>query len=423
MESREQSELASISKPVLTIDINYNPRHSKTAPRTLHRKELGLNAPTQSTSSITTKPVSISNFKSRSIGIVCVTICIITWIAIAELEPVLFAGTAFSEKPFFLQYVANSMLILCIVPWAVLKVIDRKHCVPRCFWSESLIVLNAIKVPSYQSVDGMDGADPMDIALKSRGTTRSRPSTLRSLVMSAIMLSALNSLQNYLWLISLFYTIVAVNTTIYQSQCVFVLLLSVCILGHKPTAFHVLSVIVSVIGVVLISCFGAESEDNPSVDPSSFGVALCLIAAVVVALMQVMMHRVEQRHFDQGDVVQKLKDMLFFQFLMGVAVLTLWWPGFIVLDVSGIEPFVLPQGDEQWMKLIGLCALSLVFLMAYLVGITFSGALFISVGTLMVVPVSYVVDVWLYDLELSAVTIAGTVCVVIGFLLMQKGSG
>ena len=288
------------------------------------------------------------------------------------------------------------MLMLCIIPWAILKACDRTRFARKQILDESLIALD-MNAPSHQS-------------------------SLRALVQSAIIVSGFNSLSSYLWFISLYYTIAAVNNTIYQSQCVFVLLFSICILGHKPTAFNILSVIVSAFGVAMISFFGTESEDNPSVEPNTFGIVMVLCAALSVALMQVMMHRVEQTHFDQEDSFQKLKDMLFFQFLMGAAVLTLSWPCFVVLDRIGIEPFMFPVGGEQWIKLFAFSALCVSFVLGWLVGITYSGAMFMSIGTMLVVPVSFVVDVWFYDLEISAVTIVGTVCVVVGFLLMQKGS-
>ena len=390
--SKEQSELAVVFQPDLSINTKSETNDKNRPP-----------------SPASSKSVPISDLKSRCIGCFCVLICVISWIAIAELEPVLFAGTSFSDKPFFLQYTANSMLMLCIIPWAILKVVDRTPFARNQILDESLIMLNTENVPSYQSV---------------RGKNMDSPSSSKALIMvpSAIIVSGLNSLQNYLWFVSLYYTIAAVNNTIYQLQCVFVLIFSMSILGHKPTVFNILSVIVSAFGVAMISCFGTESEDNPSVEPNTFGIVMVLCSAVIVALMQVMMHRVEQTHFDQEDSLQKLKDMLFFQFLIGTAVVTLWWPGFVVLDLLGIEPFMFPVGDEQWIKLFAFSALCFSFVIGWLIGITYRGALFMSLGILLVVPVSFVVDVWFYGLEISAVTIAGTVCVVVGFLLMQKGS-
>ena len=245
---------------------------------------------------------------------------------------------------------------------------------------------------------------------------------MRALAIPAITVSGLLAFQNYIWFLSLYSTIVAVNTTIYQSQCVWVLLFSMCLLGTKPTITKCLSVVFSLLGVALISFLGQESEHNDDVHQNALGLALCLTASVIYALMQVMMARFERQLFDQEDHFQKLKDVLFFKFMMGLSVFTLWWPGFFILDLVGLESFVFPDTVTLWMNVMTLSAVVLTFVISYLIGITYSGPLFMSVGTLLVVPTGYVVDIYLYDLSLSTFTVLGSSCIVVGFLLMQKGS-
>jgi len=395
------------------------------------------------------KPVPTLDMQSRCIGIVCILVCICTWIGMAELEPVLFAGTPFAEKPFFLQYVANSCLMLCIIPWCVLETIGRmrRHfqvdsdtitrggdTVGGRYRSKSLsqrnyrkrtmsestsIFLNTAMMPSYHSIDLTPMGNLSKLSNLSK-VSETQSSGIRALVIPSITVSGLLAAQNYLWFMSLYSTIVAVNTTIYQSQCVWVLLFSMYLLGTKPTVSKFMSVLFSVIGVAMISFLGQESEHNAVVNQNALGLVLCLSASVIYALMQVLMSRFEREHFDQDDHVQKLKDVLFFKFMMGAAVFLLWWPGFILLDVVGLETFVFPDSIEIWMNVMTLSVVVITFVIAYLIGITYSGALFMSVGTLLVVPTSYVVDIYLYDLNLSTFTVLGSSCIVVGFLLMQK---
>ena len=177
-----------------------------------------------SSPTITTKHAPSLDVQSRCIGIICISICIVTWIGMAELETALFANTPFTQKPFFLQYCANVSLMLCIIPWCILETIDRLRCQEvhpcpshrisshrtkslsrRRTMSES-VVINTMMMPTYHSIN---------LTVEPSKSLKSTPSA-RDLMVPAITVSGLLAFQNYLWFMSLRSTIVAINTTIYQ---------------------------------------------------------------------------------------------------------------------------------------------------------------------------------------------------------------
>merc|ERR1719384_538421 len=65
-----------------------------------------------------TTPIDAKQIHSRYIGFFCVSICIICWIAEAELEPLLTAHSF--QKPYFLNYLSSSSLILMIIPYFIM---------------------------------------------------------------------------------------------------------------------------------------------------------------------------------------------------------------------------------------------------------------------------------------------------------------
>eukprot|EP01083_Nonionella_stella_P103238 294683_1 len=97
------------------------------------------------------------------------------------------------------------------------------------------------------------------------------------------------------------------------------------------------------------------------------------------ALFQVKMNAIEQKYFDQGSNYNKFKNMLFFQFMMGANIAVLTWPGFFILDYFGVELFVFPLNGNEWISIMILSAFTITYCITYIIGICFSGALFMSI--------------------------------------------
>ena len=183
-------------------------------------------------------------------------------------------------------------------------------------------------------------------------------------------------------------------------------------------SFHHL---LSLSGVAMIALLGDESEDDAAVDPSPIGVVFCLLAAMTFALFQVRMSQIEKKYFEQ-ETKGKLMDTLLFQALMGMSVCALAWPGLIVLGALQIEPFAVPNVLEC-VALLFSTSMSMIYYGALLIGIAYKGALFMSTGVLLAIPAMFGVDMVLHGLVLTPFTIVGSLCIMIGFAVMQMNKG
>eukprot|EP01084_Bolivina_argentea_P310510 537341_1 len=149
---------------------------------------------------------------SRFIGFICILLCIITWIGMAETEPLLFAHTF--QKPYFLTYLATSSLMLMIIPYFILNIRDKIKTKSNKRIMNELTSINTIKnrVLNYRTMNHTVGHFS-NISQIQLATKR-----YKQLLVPSITVSLLYFFNNYLWFISLYYTIASVNTTIYQSQ-------------------------------------------------------------------------------------------------------------------------------------------------------------------------------------------------------------
>ncbi len=161
----------------------------------------------------------------------------------------------------------------------------------------------------------------------------------------------------------LYYTILYVNTTIYQCQCIFVLIFSVFMLNKKSTCCNILS------------------ENYYCINVNTF-----------YALFQVKINQIEQKN-------NKLKNMLFLHFMMRFNVLLLmFWPDFVILNYLAIE----------WLSIIIMKSFAFVFVFTYFVGIVHDSNHLYRRYFL------------LYHLTIAPVSIISFVFIVIGFILIGQ---
>jgi drug/metabolite transporter (DMT)-like permease len=104
--------------------------------------------------------------------------------------------------------------------------------------------------------------------------------------------------------------------------------------------------------------------------------------------------------------------------LAGVMTALCVWPVLLILDASGVEPFLWPS-PAKWRLLLINASLDTIFNLCMLAGILASSPLVVSVGSMMVVPTSIIVDYILHGTVLHALAIVGVVLVVLGFVILK----
>lgn len=103
---------------------------------------------------------------------------------------------------------------------------------------------------------------------------------------------------------------------------------------------------------------------------------------------------------------------------MGIFTLVTLWPVFLVLHYSGVEPLEWPSGPKGRMLALS-AALDTLYNVALLFGISVTSPLWMSVGTVLVVPATMIADFIVHNVTVGAMAGGGIALILIGFVVMQ----
>jgi len=171
----------------------------------------------------------------------------------------------------------------------------------------------------------------------------------------------------------------------------------------EPFQFiRVASVMLSISGVVMIAY--VDGFKGPSFE----GVFLSLLSAISAAFYKVMFKRVF------GDT-SATKVALFLS-VLGLFDILLLWPFFEILYFTKEE--TISWYDIPWNFLCGRSALGLIFNFLISFGIAFTFPLFISLGTILGIPINGIVDSIYRHKHMGWVKILAAIMIILGFLLM-----
>lgn len=218
-----------------------------------------------------------------------------------------------------------------------------------------------------------------------------------------------------MWYLSLLETTAALNSSLYQSQCVFVYFFSVILIGEKLEARKMVTLIISLTGVVLIS-FGGVTEDSNK-KSSVKGIMLCIGSVLCFSAFEVACKVLEHRFYDPLFIA---RDSLYY---LGYCGLWMLFFGPILLTIAhftGYEHFDIPPKKDIHM-ILNVCMLDTAFNAALVLGVAYASPYIISVGVLAVVPGCFIAD-YLFGKMTTApgmLQIGGTLLVVAGFLMLK----
>lgn len=219
----------------------------------------------------------------------------------------------------------------------------------------------------------------------------------------------------YLWYLSLPKTSVAVNTSIYQSSAIIVYVLSVFLFRESVGLIKVVSVVVCLLGVFLIS-FGDQAAGGEGGGGGGDVAGYLFLAGSTVLYA---FYEVIYRYM--GVDASDTKTEAFYHALLvlgfvGVFTLLIFWPGVVILHFTGKEVLDWPPASGLVPLMVCLMALcESLFNLCLLTGIFLTSPLFISVGSMLAIPVAIVTDHLLGKLTLTSMAYSGIACVVAGF--------
>ncbi|CAH1792290.1 unnamed protein product [Owenia fusiformis] len=198
-------------------------------------------------------------------------------------------------------------------------------------------------------------------------------------------------------------TIAASDVTALFSSCtVFVYLFSIIILKEELYSLRLIAVALTLGGVVLLA-----SEDG-FLGPSVLGVILSIVSAIGAALYKVSFKWII------GDA--SLSQVSLFLSILGLLDLLVMWPIMLTLYFTGLEQF--DWYNLPWGFLCGSAVLGLAFNFLVNFGIAFTFPLFISVGTVLGIPLNAGVDAMFRGRIFGVTKIIATIMIIVGFILV-----
>lgn len=209
---------------------------------------------------------------------------------------------------------------------------------------------------------------------------------------------------NYMYIRSLSVLSATDVTALFSSAPAFVFVLSFVILPDEIFVWRrLLATLIAIGGIVLIA------HSDGFTGPSATGVLLAVGSAMLAA-----MYKVTFKWFaGDGDVSQ----VSLFLTCLGVLNLLCFWPVMEIMHFTHYEKIY--WSDMPWKFLCGSACLGLVFNFLINFGIALTFPLFISLGTVLGIPINAGVDAIWRDDKFGAFKWLGALMIILGFLLMS----
>lgn len=226
--------------------------------------------------------------------------------------------------------------------------------------------------------------------------------SLKNLFLFSIFFYILWIVANYLYVISLKFMSASDVTAIFSSANAFVFIFSIFLLKEKINFIKSASVTLSISGIILIAMA------NASFGGSAFGIILTLFSAISAALYKVFLKKILQ---DPHLIVTSL-----FLGFLGIINVFFAWPIVLILIETNVEILVYEQ--IPW-KLLVLGAISSFFFNLLVnFGIAYTYPLFISIGTIVGIPLNIVVDIIINGNDIDWKRIFGACLIIAGFVCL-----
>lgn len=236
----------------------------------------------------------------------------------------------------------------------------------------------------------------------------------RSFYISALLISTIVFFGAYTWYLSLHITIPSANNAIYQSASAFVFLFSVFFTKESVTALKILAVGFSVGGVVLVTVF--HDKGTNKVDDSPIGYVLVIISTCTYALYEVLAKKCIPQ---VGGKFDRFVNSLAMLSCIGIFSIITMWPGLIIVHYGGFEKFQIPSPHIGSLIVLNM-ALDTIFNLLLLFGIALSSPLFVSVGSMLVIPATLITDVIIDKIHVPVGVVMGCILIAVAFGLLHR---
>eukprot|EP00298_Acanthocystis_sp_HF-20_P006721 c16496_g1_i1.p1 GENE.c16496_g1_i1~~c16496_g1_i1.p1 ORF type:complete len:345 (+),score=79.71 c16496_g1_i1:44-1078(+) len=226
--------------------------------------------------------------------------------------------------------------------------------------------------------------------------------TIKSLFKDASFFFILYFLANYMYLKALWYIPASVVAAIFSATPAFVygLACAPCLLGVPIETMKVIAVLVSIGGTV---CFYANAESG---NGNALGIILTIASSLCAALYKVLLQ------FKLGN--SSVPTIVLLLTFVGLYNILTIWILVIILEYTGIESI----DNAPWLNMLFSTLLGLTFNFLVNFGVCYINALFISLGSLLGIPISAIIDALFRGVKFQLLEYIGAILILIGFVLI-----
>ncbi|KAG7388311.1 hypothetical protein PHYBOEH_007903 [Phytophthora boehmeriae] len=233
----------------------------------------------------------------------------------------------------------------------------------------------------------------------------------------AACLSVFYLLADYFWYAALANVSVTAGTAIFNCSPLFVYCFSICFLHERLTLGKLCGVMTSLVGVTLVVMFQNGSNLDALAGTSLVAGLLVVISAALYGGYEVALR------LAVGDDITDTSTLLTMTGLCGLFTIPLWIVGSLVLAYSPFvtmhEPLGFPvTGDGVFLLLLS-GAMAVVFNVFLPLSLCWTSPLETSVGVMLTIPLSGVLDTLIHQTSFSWECIVGSALVMAGFGILE----
>ncbi|KAL4796020.1 hypothetical protein BDV19DRAFT_388731 [Aspergillus venezuelensis] len=391
----------------------------------------------------------------RTLGICLLLVVVILWTASNFLASTIFADNTYS-KPFFVTYLNTSTFILPLFTivasrlWSLssagklyqvqslgslIHLLDSNQEGRR--GSERQRILGRDREDGFgagaenEGVRSWEDDDTLEDTNKGHGDGDGKLG-LRETARLSFHFCLLWFTANYFSMACLQHTTVGSTTILTSTSGVWTLIFGALFRIENFTFRKAAGVIASLLGIILISRVDLSSTDDPSSSNGAdngnsgshfpqkspaeiaLGDSMAAFSAIMYGVYTIVLKR------QVGDE-SRVNMQLFFG-LVGVFNALFLWPGFLILHITGIEPFALPDSGRIWGIILINSLSSLLSDIAWAYAMLLTSPLVVTVGLSLTIPLSLVGQIFLQGEYAAPLYWVGATVVFVSFAVVNHES-
>ncbi|KAA8900175.1 hypothetical protein FN846DRAFT_959402 [Sphaerosporella brunnea] len=324
----------------------------------------------------------------RNFGMALLGVVVFLWVSSNFLTHAIFADDSYS-KPYFLTYMNTSIFSLYLVPSGVRWYLRRRR--------------------GGQEEAEEDTTKPAEDKLDNKETMR------LSLEFCLIWFFA-----NYFNSYCLKFTSVASATILSSTSSMFTLIIGSLLRTERFTATKLLSVLVSLLGIVLISTTDLSPSGSSSSDAPVERTPIQVLTGDAMALLSALAYSTYITLLKVRAGNESRVDMQLFFGFVGLFNLVFLWPGLWILHATGVERFEMPPEGRVWAILAVNASITLTSDYCWAYAMLLTTPLIVTVGLSLTIPLALMGQMVILGTVAGVRYWLGAACVFVAFWFLNR---